>query len=129
MHRFKCGDQVCFSDYSELLEGMEPVFHKGDLLVVAAVDGDGVLTCFPIDHWGRVISMKGDTIFPEEVLPLAYAPRVPRKRLPRPFGEMDNEIENLPVGIDFCRPSDHRECSRPVYTNAVYKPRFTGGHK
>jgi hypothetical protein len=108
VHHFKCGDQVYFRGYTDLLDGMEAKLHPGDLAVVAAVDRDGdALTCFPIDTWGRVYSSQGETLFPEEVLLLSYAGRVPRKRLPRPFGDMDNQIDGLPVGIDCCGPSNN----------------------
>jgi hypothetical protein len=92
VERFRPGDWVIFLSYRHLLAGMEPIFHPGDFAVVAAVDGDGALICFHIDLWGRVFSAKGDTLFHEEVLRLGYAKRVPLKRLPRPYGDGDNEL-------------------------------------
>lgn len=128
MQKFRSGDQVVFLGYAELLDGMEPVLHPGDLAVVATCDGEA-LKCFPIDPWGRVYSAQGETLFPEEVIKLGYAGRVPMKRLPPPFGEMDNQIEDLPVGIDCRRPGPEEKRTSAVYTNAVYKARAKGGTK
>lgn len=78
---------------------MLPILHLGDAVVVAAVIGDDELHCFPIDGWGRVLSLKGETVFPEEVLRLPL-PRVPSRELPPPYGagemrEIDERWLNL----------------------------------
>lgn len=82
---FRMGDRLMFLGYQHLLPSMEPIFGKGDIIVVAAVMPDGELHCFPIDGWGRVFSFQGETVFAEEVLRLPL-PRVPVKRLPVPYG-------------------------------------------
>lgn len=83
--------QTCyFKGYAYDLKGADPIFQPGDVLAIAKVEDDGVLHCFPIDGWGRVYSMAGDTIFSEEVLLLPFPP-IPAKRFPRPYGTLDNE--------------------------------------
>lgn len=84
MH-YRVGDRLLFLGYQHLLPDMHPIFFKGDAIVVVAVMGDGELRCFPIDGWGRVYSLQGDTVFAEEVLRLPL-PRVPTKQLPPPYG-------------------------------------------
>lgn len=87
----RVGDLGVFVGYQYALEGMKPHFFSGDFFVVAAVEKDGPMVCFPVDHWGRVYSWQGDTLFPEEVLSLSYA-KIPARRLPPPYGDGDNDI-------------------------------------
>ena len=82
--RYRVGDRLLFLGYQHLLPEMEPIFFNGDVIVVAAVMDDEELRCFPIDGWGRVYSLQGDTVFADEVVRLPL-PRVPQNRLPCPY--------------------------------------------
>lgn len=84
MH-YRTGDRLIFLGYQHSLPDMQPILHVGDAIVVAAVIGDDELQCFPIDDWGRVISLRGETVFPEEVVRLPL-PGVPLLALPPPYG-------------------------------------------
>lgn len=87
----KAGDLAYFRSYSHLLEGATPVFHADQLVAIAEAEGEGALKCFPVGPCGRVYSLQGDTLFPEEVLCLPVG-KVPMRRFPAPWGEYDNEI-------------------------------------
>lgn len=56
-----------FSGYSEIKMGVPPVFFPGDILVVMAVQADGVLECQLADANGRPVPSVSDTIFVEEL--------------------------------------------------------------
>lgn len=90
--RLRTGDRAYFVGYDYLTLGSEEIFNVGQIVVIADVDGEGAYKCFAIDDAGRVISMKGDTLFEEELLRLPF-PRIPQTRLPYPFGDGNNEIE------------------------------------
>ncbi|WP_333573830.1 hypothetical protein [Sphingomonas sp.] len=47
--------------------GVPPVFFPGDILVVMAVEADGVLACQLADANGRPVPSVSDTIFIEEL--------------------------------------------------------------
>ncbi len=87
----RTGDLGLFIGYNDNAQKADPRFFIGDLFVVAAVEADGPMICFPVDHWGRVFSWRGETLFPEEVMPLSYA-KIPTRRLPPPYGIADNEL-------------------------------------
>lgn len=59
------GEIVTFRNYADA--DADPIFDPGQRLVVAAVNEDGGLQCFPVDRFGG-IGMHGDTVFPTEVL-------------------------------------------------------------
>lgn len=61
------GQIVGFGRYSEMKAGVPPVFFPGDILVVMAVEADGVLACQLADANGRPVPSVSDTIFIEEL--------------------------------------------------------------
>ncbi|MBB5696984.1 hypothetical protein FHR19_000309 [Sphingomonas yantingensis] len=49
------------------MPGVPPVFFPGDVLVVMAVEADGVFECQLADANGRPVPSVSDTIFIEEL--------------------------------------------------------------
>lgn len=71
------GERLIFWAYTdETVPASEHIFTPGQFLVVAAINDDGGLQCFPTDEDGKIVSHEGDTVFDEEVLRLFYAPRM-----------------------------------------------------
>jgi hypothetical protein len=76
-HTFGSGDRVVFFQYLDpTMASAERIFEPGQLAVVSSVNEDGGLQCFCTDDEGKITSYEGDTLFPEEVIPLSYAPKL-----------------------------------------------------
>lgn len=84
------GDRIAFWEYGDEIGRCDPIFRPGDFGVVVARDGDAIV-CLLTDDSGNVLWWRGDTLFAEEFIPLAYAPRIPAERLPVPYGTMTGE--------------------------------------
>ena len=86
----KVGSRMIFWKYVDGIGGLNPVFHSGDFGVVVGLDGDAI-RCLQTDESGRVLWWNADTLFPEEIIHLSYAPLIPPSRLPPPYGRMIGE--------------------------------------
>ncbi len=74
---YRAGDRVIFFAYSDpAMREEDRIFSHGQYGVVSAVNEDGGLQVFPTDEEGKMTSLEGDTLFPEEVIRLSYAPRL-----------------------------------------------------
>lgn len=81
------GDRIAFWEYGDDIGRRNPIFRPGDFGVVVGSDQDAVI-CLLTDDSGKVLWWCGDVLFPEEFIPLPYAPRIPGERLPLPYGTM-----------------------------------------
>lgn len=91
---FLVGERLVFLGYRGGPE-VEPFFHRGQWLVVAAVDPNGSIVCFPTDRRGSICSQQGDTLFFWEVLRL---PTEPLLQLPYPYDQIGDGGDALQVG-------------------------------
>lgn len=73
-----CGSRLVFCRYmdEESLAVEDRIFTPGQFLVVGGINEDGGLQCYPTDETGTLTSIEGDTLFEEEVIHLAYAPKL-----------------------------------------------------
>lgn len=72
--RIGVGSRLVFVQYTDVLAMPveDRILPPGQFLVVAAINEDGGLQCFPTDEHGKITSLEGDTVFPEEVTHLTY---------------------------------------------------------
>ncbi|WP_312781039.1 hypothetical protein [Brevundimonas sp.] len=73
----RVGDQAVFRGYTKRFNDVPDVFWRGDVLVVADVDDEGIYRCEAVASDGRAIAGRSDMVFAEEVIPLNYAARPP----------------------------------------------------
>lgn len=70
----KVGQIAVFLGVSDRLEGFEPVFARGDLVVVERVEGEDELLCCAVTMDGRASGDRRGLLWPEEVLAVNNAP-------------------------------------------------------
>lgn len=80
------GSRAVFTGYSDHCP--DHLFKPGCFLVIAGFDGDGIPVCMETDETGRNIWWQPQTLFPEEMILLTYAPPIPRSRIPAPYGDL-----------------------------------------
>lgn len=73
------GSWCIFTNYLDAPSMAEEsqIFSPGQHVVVAEINEDGGLQCFPTDYDGTIISSDGDTLFDDEVIHLAYVKPLP----------------------------------------------------
>jgi hypothetical protein len=84
------GRIIVFVGYSDEIGRLDPIFEPGNFGVIVGYDGDAV-KCLLSDESGTPTWWRCDLLFSEEFIPLGYAPLVPLKRLPLPYGTMIGE--------------------------------------
>jgi len=80
---------VIFTGYGD---GVTGDLGLGDMLVIGQVEPDGVMYGY-LTWWGRVYDRNPHLVWPEEVTFVPTVP-IPRKRLPPPLGDGDNEEDH-----------------------------------
>jgi hypothetical protein len=74
---FQAGMTAVFVGYKVSLGGDIPIFRPGDFVIIGRVDRSGdSMSCYPANELGCLLSLHGDTLFPEELVPLRYMPLV-----------------------------------------------------
>ena len=69
------GRRAIFTGYVIPIGDDLPIFRTGDSVVVACIEANGdAMSCILTDEVGNILSGHGDTLFPEEIVPLLYAP-------------------------------------------------------
>jgi len=84
----QCGSRAVFLGYSGECTDQEILFEPGNFLVIAHIDEDGMPVCFQTNESGMLIWWQSQTLFPEELILLNYAPPIARSRIPAPFGDL-----------------------------------------
>ena len=80
------GSRAVFTGYSD--QCSDPMFAPGNFVVIAGFDEDGMPLCFQTDETGRNVWWQSQTLFPEELILLNYAPPISRSRIPVPYGDL-----------------------------------------
>jgi hypothetical protein len=61
-----------FDKYREMLPGVDPVFRSGELVLVTAVDDEGIYRCTAVSLICENSMERTDMVFAEELVPLNH---------------------------------------------------------
>ncbi|PZU75812.1 MAG: hypothetical protein DI531_04135 [Brevundimonas sp.] len=128
----RVGDQAVFRGYTKRFDDVPDVFWRGDVLVVADVDDEGIYRCEAVASDGSAIAGRSDMVFAEEIIPLNFTARPPilpeGPWEPTPKGSMSdiNRILSQPQSQDFADLRDRAAFlfitgSDPSHIRAFFK--------